>query len=48
MYNAYYYILDLINKNFFECVEDGVDFIIDCYNNGKLSLEQRNKLINAL
>ena len=48
MDNEYYYILSLINSNFFDCVEDGIDFIIAYYNNGKLSLEQRNKLINAL
>lgn len=48
MYNEYYYILSLINSNFFDCIEDGVDFIIDYYNMDKITLEQRNKLINAL
>lgn len=48
MYNEYYYILSLINSNFFDCIEDGIDFIIDYYNMDKITLEQRNKLINAL
>ena len=48
MYNEYYYILSLINSNFFDCIEDGIDFIIDYYNMDKITLEQRNKLINVL
>lgn len=48
MYNEYYYILSLINSNFFDCIEDGIDFIIDYYNMNKITLEQRNKLINTL
>lgn len=46
--NEYDYILTLIQNNFFDCVEDAVDFIQKCYKSNNITLKERNLLFNAI
>lgn len=48
MNNNYYHILNLIQSGFFACVEDAIDYIQCFYKSGKITLSQRNKLLNAI
>ena len=48
MYDEYYFILNLINSNFFECVEDAIDCIQDFYKSKKITLKQRNELLKRI
>lgn len=48
MLNCYYHIFNLLQSNFFECSEDAIDYIQDFYKSGRLTLEERNKLLNLV
>ena len=48
MNNDYDYILSLIELNKFSCYEDAIDLIQEYYKSGKISLSERNNLINIL
>lgn len=48
MNSNYDYILSLIELNRFSCYEDAIDLIQEYYRNAKISLSERNKLINIL
>lgn len=38
----------LILSNNFDCIESGIDYIIEFYKFGKITLYERNYLINLL
>jgi hypothetical protein len=44
----YDYLLSLIELNKFSCYEDAIDLIQEYYKSGKISLLERNMLINIL
>jgi hypothetical protein len=44
----YDYLLSLIELNKFSCYEDAIDLIQEYYKRGKISLLERNMLINIL
>ena len=49
MINRYYFeILTMIKSYQFQCLEDAIDFITDFYNSGKITLAERNDLINKI
>ena len=48
MSNGYYHILNLLQSDFFDCAEEAIDYIVIFYKSGKITLEERNKLINAI
>lgn len=39
-------ILKMIQAGSFNCAEDAIDYIINAYESGGITLEERNKLIN--
>lgn len=48
MNNNYDYILGLIESNEFSCYEDAIDLMQEYYKSGKITLSERNELINLL
>lgn len=39
-------ILKMIQEGLFDCVEDAIDYIVNAYKSGEITLEERNQLIN--
>lgn len=46
--DVYSYILNLIQSNYFECVEDAIDCIQYFYKSKKITLEQRKELLRII
>ena len=46
--DGYSYILNLIQSNYFECVEDAIDCVQYFYKSKKITLKQRNELFKSI